>query len=145
MDAVDSPFMKESAEVLKEKSIRPTPQRLGVYKFLRENPKHFTAEELYERIRRDFPAMSLATVYSILELLKDKGLVQEIRINFDKSCFEFKACPHHHFLCTRCRKIFDVDITPCPTLAKKEVDGHRIDAFQGYFYGTCKECKEQDV
>lgn len=137
--------MNKSAEVLKEKGIRITPQRIGVYKLLREDPGHFTAEELYARMQKDFPAMSLATVYSILELLKDKALVQEIRINFDKSCFELKACPHHHFLCSSCKKIFDIDMAPCPTLAKREVNGHVINKFQGYFYGTCKDCKEKDV
>ena len=134
--------MKESAEVLKEKGIRATPQRLGLYKLLREEPGHLTAEELYARIKEKFPAISLATVYSILELLKAKGLVQEMRIDFGRSCFELKACDHHHFLCEKCRKIFDVDITPCPTLVRKEVDGHLIDTFQGYFYGTCKDCRE---
>ena len=119
-----------------------TPQRIGVYKLLREDPGHFTAEELYARIRKEFPALSLATVYTILELFKAKELVQEIRINFDKSCFELKACDHHHFLCEKCRKIYDIDIAPCPTLATKEVNGHLIDTFQGYFYGTCKDCRE---
>jgi Fur family peroxide stress response transcriptional regulator len=137
--------MNKSAEVLKDKGIRVTPQRIGVYKLLKENPGHFTAEELYERIKKNFPGMSLATVYSILELLKEKGLVQEIRINFDKSCFESRACVHHHFLCQRCKKIYDIDIVPCPTLATKQVNGHLINKFQGYFYGICKDCREKDV
>ena len=136
--------MLKGAKILKEKGIRVTPQRLGVYKVLRESRRHFTAEEIYDRAKKSFPAISLATVYSILELLKSKHLVQEVRINFDKSCFELEVCEHHHFLCKVCGKIFDINIAPCSTLVKREVNGHVIDTFQGYFYGTCKDCKDNE-
>jgi Fur family peroxide stress response transcriptional regulator len=133
--------MTRSAQVLKEKGLRVTPQRLGVYKLLREDSGHFTAEKIYFKVKKSFPAISLATVYSILELLKENNLVQEIRINFDKSSFELKACPHHHFLCNSCGKIFDIDIMPCTTLKDKKINGHTINKFQGYFYGICKDCE----
>ena len=136
--------MRKAEKVLKGKNIRATPQRLEVYRILRETAGHLTAEEVYARSKRLFPAISLATVYTILELLKSKQLVDEIRINFGRSCFELKDCEHHHFLCNRCGRIFDIDIVPCPTLKKRQVDGHVIETFQGYFYGTCKDCKDNE-
>ena len=70
--------MKEAAQILKEKGIRLTPQRLGVFKALRNQERHFTVEQIYEKIKNNFPAISLATVYSILELLKEnRGLLIE--------------------------------------------------------------------
>ena len=135
--------MKEVNQVLRENKIRVTPQRLGVYKILKQEARHFYVEEIYDKIRKKFPAVSLATVYSILELLKDKKLVQEIRINFNRSCFEARLDLHHHFLCQECGKIFDIDIAPCPTLEKKKVDGHIINSLQGYFYGICRNCNKE--
>jgi len=134
--------MKESAEKLKESNIRITPQRLGVYRVLRQEARHLTAESIYEKVKKRLPGVSLATVYTILELFKEKNLAQEIRIKNDKSCFEIRVDGHHHFLCRECGRIFDVDIAPCPTLEKKEVDGHSIGAYQGYFYGICRECRK---
>lgn len=125
---------------LKEKKIRITPQRLGVYQVLFEENRHLTAEEIYEKIKNTIPAVSLATVYTILDLFKEKGLIGEIRIEFDRSRFEARTTFHHHFLCKKCHKVLDVDKPPCPELERRQIDGHLIEKLQGYFYGTCKSC-----
>ena len=135
--------MKESADRLKQSNIRITPQRLGVYRILKQEAGHLTAEQIHEKIKKKFPGVSLATVYAILELFKEKKLVQEIRIKIDKSCFEIRVDGHHHFLCKKCGRIFDVDIASCPALEKKGVDGHLIEEHQGYFYGICRMCKKR--
>ncbi len=136
-------FMKEAGQVLKEKNMRVTPQRLCVYKALRQSNEHLTAEQIYQIVKNQFPATSFATVYTILQIFKDKGLAREIRIEFDKSRFEDRIDEHHHFQCTECKKIFDVDIPLCPALEKREVDGNLIQDLQGYFYGICKECRSK--
>ena len=135
--------MKESAQILKESGIRVTPQRLGVYKILKqeEKHKHLTADEIHEKINRKLPGVSLATIYTVLELFKENRLIQEIRIKVDKSCFEVGTSEHHHFLCNECGRILDINIDPCPHLQKKEVDGNLIAEHHGYFYGTCKNCR----
>ena len=135
--------MKKSADILKRSNIRITPQRVGLFKILGQEGAHLTAEEIYEKIKKRFPGISLATVYTILELFKDKRLVQEIRIKNGRSCFETRVDWHHHFLCEKCGRIFDVDIAPCPSLEKKEADGHIIKEHQGYFYGLCRICKKR--
>jgi Fe2+ or Zn2+ uptake regulation protein len=126
-------------DLLNTKGIRVTPQRIAVYKVLKEKC-HATAEEIYEEIKREFPMMSFATVYSILELFKEKGLANELKIDFVKSTFDIRTDGHHHFMCKKCGRIYDVDISPCEILKKGKVNGHKIESFQGYFYGICKKC-----
>ncbi|MDD3296769.1 MAG: Fur family transcriptional regulator [Candidatus Omnitrophica bacterium] len=133
--------MNNIIERLKASDIRITPQRVMVYQVLAAGKKHLTVEEIYERIKPKAPAISLATIYTILEAFKEKNLISEIRIKFDKSCFEARVDFHHHFYCQSCGKIFDIDITPCAVLEKKEVNGHSIESLQGYFYGICRDCK----
>lgn len=135
--------MMQHIPILKKNNIRITPQRLLVYKILTDDKGHLTAEEIYEKVKPKLPAVSLATVYTVLELFKEKHLVNEIRIQFDKSCFEAKVDAHHHFFCRICKKIFDICMKPCHTLEKKEVEGHAIEKLQGYFYGLCKNCKNK--
>lgn len=132
----------DEIKILNNKGIRITPQRLAVYRVLSEK-RHASAEEIYEEVRKEFPMMSFATVYSILELFKEKGLVDELRIDFEKSTFDIRPEHHHHFKCKICGKIYDVDIPPCETLRRAKVNGHRIEDFQGYFYGICKECNKE--
>jgi len=134
--------MKNNIAILKAKGIRVTPQRLGVFEVLRDGNKHLTADEIYRKIKVNFPAISLATVYTILELYGRKNLAREMRITFDKSCFDGRMDSHHHFLCKKCAKIFDIDLHPCPTLQSSEVNGHLIQELQGYFYGICCNCRE---
>ncbi len=134
--------MEKILQILKEKGIRVTHQRLAVYKVLCKENNHLTAEEIYEQIKPDNPVVSLATVYTILDIFKGKGLVNEIRIHFDKSCFETRVDQHHHFSCKQCGLIFDVDMKFCQGLKNKEVQGHAIESMQGYFYGTCRRCRK---
>lgn len=133
--------MKDRIAILKENGIRITPQRLGVYEILCNENKHLTVDEIYRKMKVNFPAVSLATVYTILELYGRKKLVREMRITFDKSCFDGRMDSHHHFLCKRCGKIIDIDLHPCPALQRSEVNGHLIQELQGYFYGICSDCR----
>ena len=136
--------MKETVDKLKEKNIRITPQRVEIYNMLIKEKKHLTADEIYEKIKGAIPAVSLGTVYAALDIFKEKGLIEEIRIRFDKSCFGARTDPHHHFLCRICGEIFNIDIEPCPTLRKMEVQGNTIEELQGYFYGRCRKCSNKN-
>lgn len=129
-------------KVLRDYEIRPTPQRLVVHKMLLQKGGHFTAEEIHSMVKQEMPSVSLATVYTVLDLFKQKHLINEIRIQFDRSCFEARIDPHHHFLCKKCGEIFDLNIKPCKALEEREIEGNVIEELQGYFYGTCRKCLE---
>jgi len=137
--------MEKNMEVLRSNGIRVTNQRLEVYKLILDRDKHLTAEEIYSKIKENAPAISLATVYSILYLFKEKDLVEEIRINFGKSNFGIKKDPHHHFLCRNCGEILDINMAPCIGLEKKEFEGNLVEEAQAYFYGVCKLCLKNNA
>ncbi|MFH1771724.1 MAG: Fur family transcriptional regulator [Candidatus Omnitrophota bacterium] len=123
--------------------MRVTYQKLAVFKVLAEEKKHLTAEEICGKIRIQFPSVSLATVYSILELFKENCLVSGLRIKFDKSYFEARIASHHHFLCNLCGRIIDIDLLSCSTIAGMQVEGHKIHKFQSCFYVHCKEWRDK--
>jgi len=132
---------KTIAQVLHENRIRVTPQRMLVYKILNGRQEHPTVESIYARLKERHPSVSLATVYTILELFKRKSLVRELRIRFDRSSFDSVMRPHHHFLCRKCGRIADVDMPPCIASRHGQVDGNKIEEFHGYFYGLCNQCR----
>jgi Fe2+ or Zn2+ uptake regulation protein len=133
--------MTQTEQTLRSQDLKVTPQRLAVYSVLEGHKGHFSVEEIYQSVRLKVPAISLGTVYAILENLTAKGLVNEIKIDFEKSFYEKADHDHHHFLCHECKKILDVEMPSCTILKCKSVQGHTIESFQGYFYGTCKDCK----
>ena len=131
--------MQNTVERLKEKGIVPTPQRLAVAEFLEDNTAHPTADEIYRKLRKKYPTISQATVYTSLEVLKQAGEIIELTIRREKVCFDPNTQPHHHFFCRKCNRVLDIEIS-CPTAEKEQVDGHRIEEVQGYFYGVCSYC-----
>ncbi len=133
--------MQNYIKMLKERRIKITAQRLETFTVLKAN-NHLTAEEVFRRVRKKFPTLSFATVYAIINLFKSKGLIKELRIVRDKACFDGVLDLHHHLYCRRCRKIFDLYIPVCPSLAKKEVEGNLIEGVEGNFYGVCKGCRK---
>ncbi len=134
--------MEKESEILRKQGIRVTPQRLAVYSVVIGLHRHLGVSEVYNEVQRNMPAISLATVYSILEIFRDRGLVRELKIDFERSFYEARLEWHHHFFCRKCKRIFDIDIDLCPTLRGGEIDGHVMDDFHGYFYGECKECRK---
>lgn len=133
--------MKQAEQVLREHKIKVTPQRLAVYCVFGKTKGHFSAEEIFQSVKAQVPAISLGTIYAILENFTEKRLLNEIKIDFNKSLYEKIDEDHHHFLCHECKKILDVEMPGCATLKCKSVQGHIIESFQGYFYGVCKDCQ----
>ena len=133
--------MKQIEQMLRDFKIKVTPQRLAVYSVFKDAKGHFSVEEIHNAVKARVPAISLGTVYAILENFTVKNLIHEIKIDFNKSLYEQADKDHHHFLCHECKKILDVEMPACTILKCKNVQGHTIESFQGYFYGICKDCQ----
>lgn len=136
--------MKDAIEKLKNKGAALTPQRISIVKFIMKAKLHPTVEEIYKAVREEYPSLAMTTVYSTLELLKEFGEIQELSIRGrSASCFDNDPKPHHHLLCKKCEKIFNIEVS-CPTLQRGWFDGYQIDEVQAYFYGICPECQGKD-
>jgi Fur family peroxide stress response transcriptional regulator len=140
--------MKNIIERLKDNGVTLTPQRMAVAEFLNRNMNHPTVDEIHRNIQRRYPTMSLATVYSTLELLKELGEVQELSIRKrGKVCFDPNPGLHHHLLCRKCGKILDIEFdhpSNCPIIAKENISGCKVEEIQAYLYGICSECLKKD-
>lgn len=137
--------MNEKIERLKRKGVVMTLQRLAVLELLESNTHHPTVEEIYRNLKKKYPTLSRATIYTSLQVLRKAGEIQELSIRKEKTCFDPNPKPHHHFYCQGCKKIFDIEIS-CPVAEKGWVDGHKVKEVQAYFYGICSHClKRQKI
>ena len=76
-------------EMLKEKGLKVTNQRLLVLQVLAEHKdEHMTAEDIFELVREDYPEIGLATIYRTVQLLLDMQLVD--RILLDDGCVRYE-------------------------------------------------------
>jgi len=132
---------------LRRRKIRVTPQRLAILRVLAASEGHPAVEQIHERVARDFPTTSLATVYKTVALLKQLGEVLELGFADASSRYDGnRPFPHPHLVCTRCRKILDPDLEAFETLAREIAaeTGFRIQAHRVDFFGICPDCLQRE-
>ena len=132
-------MLEKYVKLLKENSIKITPQRLEILKYLDENRIHPTADQIYNGLKEKNPSLSKTTVYNSVETLEGHGLIQSLTISGSELRYDFRNDMHHHFLCKKCGTIIDIDIE-CPNIGKMLESGHKIEEVHGYFKGICKKC-----
>ena len=125
-----------------------TPQRLAIVKILAGSEGHPSVENIHARIKKDFPTMSLATVYKNILLIKSLGEVLELGFPDGSNRYDGnKPTPHPHVICIKCKKIVDPDLDNLDEM-RKEVEtetrfkilNHRLD-----FFGICSKCMTENV
>ncbi len=118
-------------------------QREIILKTLRENPIHPTADMLFALVRNELPNVSLATVYRNLNQLAEQGVIRKISALDDKVHFDHNLESHYHFICIKCKKVYDVPYDVAPDLAKalREHTGLEALAADVLFKGICNHCK----
>lgn len=136
--------MDNIISVFREKKLKLTPQRIAVYKFLKNSKEHPSAEIIYKALQADYPTMSLATVYKTLKTLVEVKLVQEINIGEGNFRYDGNICPHPHIQCLNCGKVDDVEGICFSDLNEKikPYTNYEILENQVYFYGLCADCKK---
>ena len=124
--------------------LRPTPQRVAVFTFLRkqEHRKHPTAEEVYAALVPEYPTLSRTTVYQTLDALCKCGLIAKLAVEEGEMRFEANTTDHGHFKCTHCGKIFDFEY-PVTMDFPQPLDGFDIKEKHLYYKGICKKCQAQ--
>ena len=94
-------------DISQEKGLRLTHQRLEILRELVGAKDHPSAEVVFGRVRRRLPTISLDTVYRTLSTFDDLGLVMRVPVTGDQGRFDADTSPHHHFVCSRCKSIYD--------------------------------------
>lgn len=94
-------------EKLRAHELKVTQQRLVIGKNLAEHDDHPTAEKIYEEVRVNNPAISLATVYKTLDSFVKAGLACKVGTTEGKARYDANLEPHDHLYCEESQKIMD--------------------------------------
>ena len=128
-----------------QKKYRTSKQRTRVLEILRSTESHPTATWIYERLKPDFPNLSLGTVYRNLNILVEQGMVLELKFGSTFDRYDGKTLPHYHFICETCAAISDVDMEHKRELDRKveERNSYKVNYHRLEFYGQCQRCLEE--
>jgi Fur family peroxide stress response transcriptional regulator len=127
----------------KDIGLKLTPQRLAILGYLEGNTDHPSAEDIYKAVSVQFPTMSFATVYNTLDALRDKGYIIELTVDPSKKRFDPCTNPHHHLICTLCRKVRDINIPFSLDLPEQVKGDFSITGNHIEFYGICPVCQKR--
>jgi Fe2+ or Zn2+ uptake regulation protein len=83
---------------LERAGIRPSAQRVAIAAYVLDTEDHPTADQVWNRVKADFPMVSRATVYNTLQTFREHGLVQQLVLAEGSVVFDPKTEPHHHFV-----------------------------------------------
>lgn len=109
---MDTSIRQRLDDFIRRKNLRRTPQRDAIVRLAFSSNDHFTADELFERIRRTDARSSRATVYRTLSLLVEAGLLREIDLGGDQTIYDpnFLDRPtHNHLVCIDCGRIVEFE------------------------------------
>ncbi|MGD9211288.1 MAG: Fur family transcriptional regulator [Desulfobacteraceae bacterium] len=132
---------------LREQNFRITPQRLAILKILSQSIGHPSVEEIYAKVKPDFPTTSLATIYKNVSILKEMGQVLELAFSGTSSRYDgLKPYPHPHLICTQCGAIQDPDLVSLKEMKAElmQATGYYIAHHRLDFFGLCPECREKE-
>jgi len=99
---------KTCNETISQKGFRFTAQRREVYDALLDKQDHPTAVDVFMRVQKKLPGISLATVYNCLETLTECGLARAVNHDRQPSRYCANLEPHAHFFCEHCGAVYDV-------------------------------------
>ncbi|MDJ0720868.1 MAG: transcriptional repressor [Desulfobacterales bacterium] len=129
----------------KERNLRMTRQRQGILEELRKDNNHPSADELFGRVRKQMPRISLGTVYRNLEILSELGEIQTIQMAGSLKRFDGVAENHYHIRCVNCDRLIDAPVQVSKALenAVQVRTDFRILGHQVEFTGICPECRRR--
>lgn len=120
-------------------------QRDAIVKFLSMRKDHPTADEIYKYIRKEYPNISLGTVYRNLTVLCESGEIIKLSCGTGPEHYDGDTSSHYHFVCTECNAVSDLKLSMFPdpaAFADPDFCGH-ITGYSLYFYGKCPACNRQ--
>lgn len=134
-------------QYLQKHNFKVTPQRELIANYIFATHKHFSAEELYDKLKQKDKTISRATVYRTLDTLKKSTLIDEVGFDRSQKFYEHIIGHEHHdhLVCIKCFKIIEFSN---PQIEKTQIQITKKEKFYPRYhalkiYGECKNCRKK--
>lgn len=124
--------------------LRMTNQREMILEELRNSNRHLSADELYEKVRRLVPRISLATIYRNLEILTELGIVAKLETGGRQKRFDYDVSEHDHIYCIICHRVDNISLQRerLPAISPEHQSGYAVTGYRLEFAGICPKCQK---
>jgi Fur family peroxide stress response transcriptional regulator len=141
--------LDDFAAFCRDHGLSVTAQRLAIFQALESSRAHPSAEQIHRAVRRRIPSLSLATVYKNLESLKKIGAITDVNPLHEEARYEAAlpgmgaGRPHHHLVCTSCKKVRDLFDGDLDGLRVRDPQGFEVKAVRVQAEGLCPDCRKR--
>jgi Fur family peroxide stress response transcriptional regulator len=131
---------------LRDSGLRLTHQRLEVVREVAQTDEHPDVESVYRAVRARVPTISLDTVYRTLATLDALGLVKRVTATSGPARYDANTAHHHHFVCTRCGLIRDVDDEGLDAVSASRgaAPFGSVESIEVQLRGICNDCRAKE-
>jgi Fur family peroxide stress response transcriptional regulator len=135
---------KEIAGKLSEKGLRVTPQRIAILGAIIKLNNHPTAENIIEYIKKNYPNISVGTVYKVLDSFVENDLLKKVKTEGGIMRYDPLQSTHHHLYCEESDRIEDYEDENLDQLItdyfnRKGIKNFNIQNIQLHITGTFKK------
>jgi len=136
-------------EMLKDHGVEATPLREAVLEAVGEASRPLSVPEIMAAADMRH-AMNKVTLYRILDLLVDKGLIKRLSTGERALRYGMGITPNHpdhpHFVCIRCggMECMEPDMLPINLRGVRRISNRRITQVELCFQGVCEQCGERN-
>lgn len=131
------------ADMLRKAGFKATQSKVQLLAILAKSKKPLSVEGIRSEFENSSP--DLATIYRSIKEFLAAGLIKQINFQHGHGHYEFAGLEdHHHFICSQCGKVEDIDNCDLDLIIKKaiknsknfgQVTGHSFELF-----GLCRKC-----
>jgi Fur family peroxide stress response transcriptional regulator len=130
-------------ELCREQGIAVTHQRQVLYEVMKTMHGHPSPEEVYAKVKKKVPAISLATVYKNIHLFVESGVFREVSMHHGSLRVEMNDEAHHHMVCSKCKTITDIGEKELGLVSKEDKlpGGFLVERYAVDVIGICAKCQ----
>ena len=129
---------------LREKGYKLTSQRIEIISLLARDMTHPGAGDIFRKVRKRVPQISMSTVYYTLDMLKKEGLLRELEFYDRDNRYDVNVANHINLICMKCGKIEDFrgKLPYSYTQVRQKTDFQPV-GMRYEYYGYCKDCRRK--
>jgi Fur family transcriptional regulator, ferric uptake regulator len=143
--------LSQLQEVVRRRGLKRSAVRDAVARAALLHEGHFDADDLVKVMRaKEVLDAHLATVYRVLPLLVEAGLLQPALVTTgQRNRFEraFEREHHDHLVCTRCDKVIEFHFEAIEVLQRDVAErfGFVLTGHVHELMGVCKDCRRAEA
>ena len=114
-----------------------------IHEIVEASRSHMTAEQIFQELKKVYPAVVLATVYNNLNKLWQEGLIRKVSVEGMPDRYD-RIQRHDHLVCKVCGRLMDLELADLTQELQRQA-GVPILSYDLKLLYICEQCLERQT